>query len=262
MTLNLWGTHEPLDARLDSAAAGLRALDPDVVLLQEIRQDAEQENTAELLSRRMGLGHHVTYAAATTGPAGTWGPGSLAGEEGLAILTRSPALDTRVLELPEARADERRILLSALVELERLRLWVHTTHLHWRPKDEPARELQTRAIAAAVCELGEVSVIGGDFNAEPSAPSVGYLREVAGFRDLFLEHAPDSPGLTWSESNPGTAPLAWLGANRRIDFLFCWAPPGAMAPRVESARVELDRPPTSGVLASDHFAVFVELDFD
>ena len=47
VTLNLWGTEPPLEARLELAARQLRALAPDVVCLQEVRPVDGGRTTAD-----------------------------------------------------------------------------------------------------------------------------------------------------------------------------------------------------------------------
>src|SRR5262245_38629678 len=87
-------------------AEGLRALEPDIVALQEVRQvEGLVPNQAETLAS--ALGHNFCFAVSTP-----WG----GGEEGLAILSRWPLLSYAAHELPHATEAERRILLGAEVE--------------------------------------------------------------------------------------------------------------------------------------------------
>jgi endonuclease/exonuclease/phosphatase family metal-dependent hydrolase len=181
ITLNLWGTSEPLARRLELAIRQFRALDPDVIALQEVRPmdgAAAGETTAHVLGAALGM--HVHYHVAVRWDDRAFA-GLAAGEEGLALLTRAPLLDARALALPEARPTEARILLSGLVELSTGPTWVHTTHLHYRLDDGLAREQQVLAIDEAIRDLGRgltdrPQLLCGDFNAEPDSDEIRFLR--------------------------------------------------------------------------------------
>jgi endonuclease/exonuclease/phosphatase family metal-dependent hydrolase len=263
VTLNLWGTHAPLAARLVAAARGLAALEPDVVLLQEVREGEGLPNTAATLASLVGAGWHSEFAAGTRGPAGTFGPGSSAGAEGVGLIARHPIEDVRRDELPEARPDERRVLLSARVA----GVWVHTTHLHWRPSDGLAREAQVVAASAAARACGDgVHVLGGDFNAPPDADEIRYLAgrtTLAGQRvvwqDAFARVHPGAPGVTWARRNPMTAELAHVELERRIDYLWVTQEQRSGRGRVLDARVVLDAPDADGTWPSDHFGVLADV---
>src|SRR5512143_99038 len=120
VTLNLWGEQPPLDRRMEVAVEGLRALAPDVVGLQEVRQvPGKVPNLAETLGAALGMYHYFE-------PATPWG----GGEEGLAILSRAPILARRVHELPHALPTERRLVLGVTVESAAGPVDVWTTHLN------------------------------------------------------------------------------------------------------------------------------------
>jgi endonuclease/exonuclease/phosphatase family metal-dependent hydrolase len=264
VTLNLWGDHVPLGERLHAAAAALGRLQPDVVFLQEIRAGEGLANTATTLAERLDGKYGVSYAPATRGERGTWGTGSGAGEEGLAILTTHTVSSVVHRELPEARPNERRILLSARVEIAGRGVWCHTTHLHWRLADGVARERQAVAIDDACHELAaggaEVHVLAGDFNAAPDCDEIRFLRgrhTLAGRRtywqDAFQVSRPREDGFTWARRNPNIIP--WLEPDRRIDYIFVSPERRGAVARVLDARVVLDAPDEDGVWPSDHFAV-------
>jgi endonuclease/exonuclease/phosphatase family metal-dependent hydrolase len=255
VTLNLWGDRAPLAARHALAAAGLAALAPDVVLVQEARRGDGLACTATALAGRLAARTAAPWRAefrcATAGPPGTWGPGSGAGEEGLAVLSPHAVEDVRDVELPEARDTERRILLSARVA----GWWVHTTHLHWRRRDGAARRAQVDAVERAVRGLGPgPHVVAGDFNAAPDTEEIRAF-VAAGWRDAWVVARGAEPGLTWAARNPNTAQLAHVAPlDRRIDLVF-------VSPdvRVERAEVVLDEPDAAGLWPSDHFGVLVDL---
>ena len=167
VTLNLWGTQPPLDARFALAVCQLQALAPDVVCLQEVRplDGRAGRTTAEVIADALGMTAHYAVAVA-------WddGEGPLpAGQEGLAVVARS-IRDTRVLPLPEPRPADARILLSASIDTAGGPIWVHTAHLHYRLDDGVAREHQVLAIDEAIRGLGRErdsapQILCGDFNA-------------------------------------------------------------------------------------------------
>ncbi|HEX8111836.1 MAG TPA: hypothetical protein VF516_29090, partial [Kofleriaceae bacterium] len=66
VTLNLWGTEPPLDARLALAARQLATLAPDAVCLQEVRplDGRTGRTTAEVLADALGMTAHYETAVA------------------------------------------------------------------------------------------------------------------------------------------------------------------------------------------------------
>jgi endonuclease/exonuclease/phosphatase family metal-dependent hydrolase len=271
VTLNLWGDRAPLEARLRAAARGLAALAPDVICLQEVRLGDGLANTAETLAGLLGGAWRASYGTATCGAAGVWGPGTGAGEEGLAILARHPLSAPQVTELPEARDDERRILLSARVDVGGVAVWCHTTHLHWRLHDGLAREAQAARVDEAARAAGgsgdAVHLLAGDFNAAPDCDEIRFLRgrhTLAGRRaywqDAWAARRPDERGWTWARRNPNTEWLKWLELDRRIDYVFVSPERRDGRGRIVDARVVLDAPDADGVWASDHLAVLADVE--
>jgi endonuclease/exonuclease/phosphatase family metal-dependent hydrolase len=268
VTLNLWGDRAPLARRLDLAAAELRTLAPDVILLQEVRLGDGLPSTAEALRERLGDPWRATYRPATRGAAGTWGPGTGAGEEGLAILCVEEPGEVIATPLPEARSSEQRILLSARLAVRGRPFWCHTTHLHWRLGDGIARERQVLALDEAIRALPSdlPHVLGGDFNAAPDTDEIRFLtgkHSLEGRRthwqDAWDRVSPGDAGWTWARRNSATEWLAWLDLDRRIDYLFVSTEKRDGRGRVLGARVCFDRPGDDGVFASDHFGLFAEI---
>ena len=227
VTLNIWHNQGDWPARLDRIEDGLRALGPDVVLLQEVLQDEGLPNQAQTVADRLGLGH-VHFVS--------WDSAGSVKRYGNAILSSRPLLDAETHRLPPA--DAYRLAASAAVEVGGRRVRLVTTHLHNPPTVEgrAARAMEIAHLLAVV-EAGDGPVvIGGDFNAEPDWPEMGMLRA---YRDL------GGAGITWGPPYAG-AP------GRRIDYLFDTDHPGLA---VLDAGRALDRP-TDGLYPSDHFAVY------
>ena len=271
VTLNFWGLQPPLERRLELASRQLAGLAPDVIGMQEVRplggaRERGARTTADELAGALGMSH--VYQEAVRWDAGAFGPGTPAGEEGLAVLSRLPILEHRSLALPEPRSTEARILLSARLETAVGPLWFHTTHLHYRLDDGLAREGQVLAIDEAVRACGRElddppQILCGDFNAPPDADEIRFLRGLTTlggrrthFQDSWQRAHPADPGITWSSENPQTRPLRSLDIDRRIDYVFVTTRRRDGRGTVLDARVVLDERDEDGLCASDHYGVF------
>jgi len=258
LTLNLWGAEPPLERRMAAVALGLRGLSPDVVALQEVREvPAQLPNQAQTLARAAGY-HHVFVAATPFG----------GGQEGLAILAREPILEHASMELPHAKSDERRILLSARIQRGQGSVWVHTTHLNYRLAHGKQREDQVQAIEASIAARTSDAphILMGDFNARPESDEIRWLRGqvTLGGRRTYLQDAwerlhPGEPGWTWARANPYTAKLAFLEPDRRIDYIFVTPMRGDGRGTVLACRMVLHEPGPGQVFASDHFGLLAEI---
>jgi endonuclease/exonuclease/phosphatase family metal-dependent hydrolase len=274
ITLNFWGTEPPLDRRLDLAVTQLRALQPDVICMQECRplDGVSGRTTADVIAEALGM--RAVYETACSWKAGD-GVMKTPGQEGLAILSRTEMLEVHALPLPEARLADSRLLLSARIVTDHEPVWVHTTHLHYRLDDGLAREKQVLAIDARLRELGREKdsapqILCGDFNATPDSDEMRFLRGLTTldgrrthFQDTWLrlhrEPAPgDGPalGITWSSDNELTRPLRSLDIDRRIDYVYVTSRKKDGRATIHDCRVVLtDRAPDGDFSASDHYGV-------
>ena len=276
VTLNLWGTEPPLDARLALAVRQLEALAPDVVCLQEVRplDGRAGRTTADVIAEALGAAAHYEVAVA-------WDDGARpAGQEGLAVIARS-IRETRVVALPEPRPGDARILLSASIDTAGGPIWVHTTHLHYRLDDGVAREQQVLAVDAAIRELGRErdsapQILCGDFNATADSDEIRFLRGLTTlggrrthFQDAWLRrHREPEPGdgpaagITWSSENRFTRPLRSLDLDRRIDYVFVTTRKRDGRGTVHDCRVVMTEREGLGevaICASDHYGVYAEV---
>lgn len=257
VTLNLWGTQAPVDARLALAVEQLRALSPDVICLQEVK-GYQGGTTASWIARQLAM----TPVVAVTHPPVLGAPPALTPQprneafaavedEGLAILTRWPIVSTQFAPLPHSRPTEGRGLLSIALQLPTAHaspeltapIWVHTTHLHYRLDDGIAREAQVQFLDTWIRQRGRQNdsapqVLCGDFNATPDSDEMRFLRGLTTlprvgsgvrthFQDAWLRlhrepHSSDGPaaGITWSSENELTRPLRSLDIDRRIDYIY------------------------------------------
>jgi endonuclease/exonuclease/phosphatase family metal-dependent hydrolase len=106
---------------------------------------------------------------------------------GNAILSTSPLIDARTIELPRMR--QRRVALVASIDVDGMRVRVVTTHLEnrvswWRGGlfSEDARRQQAEALVKALPH-GEPTILGGDFNAWLGRTEPGWKALAARFPD-------------------------------------------------------------------------------
>jgi endonuclease/exonuclease/phosphatase family metal-dependent hydrolase len=262
ITINFFGLEPQVKDRIALAERQLRALAPDVVLMQEVRPLAPGgPTTADRLADALAM---------ERSHARCWADDERGDEDGLAILSRHPLAGRRVHRLPDERPREARVLLSARVEHPEAPLWCHTTHLHWRPDDGLARERQVLAVDQAVKAAGAgdaLHIVGGDLNATPDSDEIRFLRGLAtlsGRRTFYQDawdHAGDGagPGHTWSLENPFQGPHRRLDWNRRIDYLLVTPRDRDGRGRILEARVVLDELSGDGLPCSDHYGVLAEV---
>ncbi len=273
VSLNFWGTEAPLERRIALAVRQLAVLAPDVICLQEVRPYGAH-TTAHALAAELGMTAH--YQVASTWQAGEHGMAS-AGEEGLALVTRTPLAEPRVIALPASRAGDPRILLSGRVATAGGPIWVHTTHLNYRLDDGLAREHQVDAIDDAIRACGRDNtdppqILCGDFNATPDSDEIRFLRGLTTlanrrthFQDAWLRlHREPGPGdgpaqgITWSSENELTRPLRSLDIDRRIDYVFVTSRKKDGRGTVHDCQVALTER-DDGICASDHYAVMADV---
>jgi endonuclease/exonuclease/phosphatase family metal-dependent hydrolase len=210
---------------LPRVATVLRALDPDLIGLQEVdervrRSDAvpQADSLGQLLGMESAFGAFMPYQD---------------GEYGLAILSRHPIVRAHPLRLPDGN-EPRVALLAELVLPGADTIVVVTVHFDW-VRNDTLRHAQAVALAAVLDTLARPYVLVGDFNDQPGSRTL----------ELFTTRAteaakPVDDRFTFSSTEP----------TQEIDFIF--ASP-ASAWRVGAARV-IDEP-----LASDHRPVIARL---
>lgn len=265
LTLNLWHDAGPWPQRRALLRAGLDALDPDLIGLQEVLHDADGGQLAELFAHR-DPPLHVVHAASH--PAS-----ERHGDRdfGNAIASRWPIVEHRVVALPDGGLGrEPRIALFAHIDAPHGRLVFATTHLNWRLDHGFVREQQVMALADALFAEARGTdappVLTGDLNAEPDSAEVRYLLGLQSLdgrsthlRDAWRSHhGASAPGHTWSRTNVFAR---WsLEPDRRIDYVLVGPPDPSRshAGYVLDCRVVFDQP-TNGVHPSDHFGVLATI---
>src|SRR3954463_8299882 len=132
-TFNILHGRSMEDGRVDveRLAAAVKALDADVLGLQEVDRDQPRSLGADLTAvaaEAMGAQEHQFVAALHGTPGGTWMAAT--GEEqpgsatyGIALMSRSPVVSWRVVRLPALRAT--------------VPMWSTWTHRPFLARDEP-----------------------------------------------------------------------------------------------------------------------------
>jgi endonuclease/exonuclease/phosphatase family metal-dependent hydrolase len=250
-------THD-LDARLGIVAEELRALEVDVIGLQEASAGRRRGNVAARLAAELGFQH--VYAPANPRLFNSDGFSRAMGallnfSEGPAILSRFPVVAWEGYALPRCgRVFESRRLVSATLGTPWGALRAFSAHTL-------GDVCQTQAVVDLVrARRGLLpSVLMGDFNAVEESEAIAALTRNAGFIDAFRTANPRQPGLTVWQRMDETAPTV----RRRVDYLF--VVPGETAKgRVLSSRLVLDAPRTlpdgRTLWPSDHYGVMADLD--
>lgn len=241
LTLNLWNINEPLEPRYRAIAAGLRTMRPEIVCLQEVYRDRKSARSqAELIAECCGLTNYVE-------------------ENGLAILCSLPVIRSNSAALPQFPPDPSRHVVWAEFLIKGRRLLVINTHLAYAPEMVEERRQQAQALLAAIRRQypapgGIAKIICGDFNDVADSPAVrAILESDDGFRDVFAERHPNSPGFTYTPRNPYVE-RSWT-VDERIDYVFA-------SPNLEPKDCAVVFDGNNGLdFASDHFGVFCKLEF-
>jgi endonuclease/exonuclease/phosphatase family metal-dependent hydrolase len=258
-TLNIWNRFGPWEERLAAIRAGVGALAPDLLGLQEVvRLDpGDGDGLDQATAIAQGFGYHIAYARAHDE---RW--------FGNAALSRWPIGRTHILELPRGGTDERRTLLFAEVASPFGAIPFFVTHLNWKFDDGHVRAAQLREIVLYMESFAKVdgfpAVLVGDMNAEPESDEMRYLRGLTSpagerrvyFQDAFALAGDGSSGITYARRNPFAAPLR--EPDRRIDYVLVRGRDDRHLGEPVEAAVCFDQP-IDGTFPSDHFGVMATL---
>jgi endonuclease/exonuclease/phosphatase family metal-dependent hydrolase len=260
-TWNLWGRYGPWRQRIAPITENLRAIDADIVCLQEVWQDDERNQAVELARE---LGYQPPVYAANLERDGA--------NSGNAIMTRWPIARHEVRLLPRTAGDarddedEERLAVFAEVDGPHGPLQVFCTHFSWRDDHSAIRQLQVAEVCRFVRSTRPRSfpaVLCGDLNAEPHSDEIRMLTGLAAvpvpgvmFRDAWRAAGNADPGFTCSRADPFFA--ANLDIEKRIDYVMVGTPKLGGAGQVLGARVDGDHA-VGGMWPSDHLAVVAEM---
>ena len=263
LTLNTWGRTGPWAKRKAIILDGIRALEPHIIGLNEVWDDADGDLADELADEIGGEWHVHDAPAYELAEGRTCGNG---------LLSRFPFTDTAAWPLPEPRHDSGRNLVHAIVRTPWGRVPVFVTHLSWMPHQGAARMQQMQQIRSWINERAPIqrgdaptdllpAILMGDLNTEPDSDEIrfvrGYTADEYGFymADCFGVRG-EGPGHTWHRDNVYAAREHY--PNRRIDYIFVRGPDRWHRGEPLLCKVVLDRP-VDGVFASDHYGLYAEI---
>ena len=199
-TWNLWGRYGPWEERMPAITETLRAVDADIVGLQEVWDDDRRSQASDLAA---ALGYTEPVYEANLERDGA--------RSGNAVLSRWP-IDRREVRRLRARAGvaddegEERLALLAEVDGPRGPIQVFCAHLSWRADHSGIRQEQVGAICGFVRESRPRSfpaVLLGDLNADPDSDE---LRVLTGQRAVPV------PGVLFRDVQSGS--VAAIAARR------------------------------------------------
>lgn len=151
---------------IGTVAAEIRAVDPDVVLLQEI----------DRFHDRTGGVDQAAYFSEALGMQAAFSPNVVAGggQYGTAILSRFDIVDSGRFPLPNAPGGEPRGLQWAGLDIGGQEVRVYNTHLqNAMPR---LRDAQARRVAGIIAGEQQRTILGGDMNAVPGTATLGALQ--------------------------------------------------------------------------------------
>jgi endonuclease/exonuclease/phosphatase family metal-dependent hydrolase len=239
-------TGQMLQARTQIVIDTIRALQPDVVTVQEASVTPSYPNIAGQIA--MAVGYEWVWHRAS-GFAGLF-------EEGPGVLSRWPIADWGYAQLETGIADlTGRVCVRAKIRSPYGDLFV--TSIHATTSDDQNTKADEAVIAyqyAAAARGALPGIFAGDMNADPDTLVMRFLRgEVAhggtmgDLLDAWAIARPQEPGFTDPSDNP----------RHRIDYVMILPGTGG-AGRVDSCELVFDQP-VSGIYASDHIGVLCHL---
>lgn len=241
ITLNLWHDQSDWPKRMARILREVRALDPDVLCLQEVLQHATLPNQALALADSLGYQAHFTSVDPEGAPK----------RYGNAILTRHPILARGGKSLEPM--NDYRVVTHVRIDLHGRPFDVFDTHLHHTHEGGTIRATQIRDLLAYIDSTrGQGAyLLAGDFNAPLESPEMAPLR--AACLDAFASANPGVQGAAAATMN-----ALYEKEPRAIDHIFI-ARRGKPGLRVAAASVLFREQDADGIWASDHFGVLARL---
>ncbi len=259
-TVNLFARNGNWERRRHALRESLRALDADVLALQEAIVDDGYDTARELLGEAYQLAHQTT---------GLVGDGT---HLGASVASRWPIRSVTEVDLHLTPRTGDYSAGTVIAELDSplggLLVGSHGNSWAWWAERE--RELQAVAVARHVEELVAERprhvVLGGDFNAEPHTSSMRFLtgrQSLEGastaYRDAWESVRGEAPGTTFDPGNPLTAiDEPELDRGRRVDYVLVRCGDHGPTLRIADAGLAVHEP-VGGVQPSDHYGVYADL---
>jgi len=258
LTINIWNRQGPWERRVQLLRAGIDALAPDIIGMQEVLTDGRRSLADEIFD---GSDYRGVFGAAKQMPGGI--------VFGNTAHSRFPVALEDVVPLPDVGTGSSRSLLVSEIDTPEGPLPFLVTHLNWKFHHGFAREAQVQVLADAIGKRFPVSggglppIMVGDFNARPDATEIRFLTGLQSLDgascylcDCF-DAVGEGPGYTFdARHNPHAAYTH--EPPRRIDYIFVRGPDAQARGVVQSCNVVLDQV-SDGVAPSDHFGVYAEI---
>jgi endonuclease/exonuclease/phosphatase family metal-dependent hydrolase len=258
--VNLFAHHGDWPRRREALRKSLRALDADVLALQEAIVDDGYDMAAELL----GEGYHLVHQQR-----GLVGDGT---HHGSSVASRWPVHAVHEVDLHLTDRTHDYSCGTVIVEVDspvgRLLVGSHGNSWAWWAERE--RELQAVAVVRAIEELIVEEpahvVLGGDFNAEPHTSSMRFLTGrtslegmSTAYRDAWESVRGQAPGHTLDPRNP-LREIEEPGETqgRRVDYVLVRCGDHGPTLRIVAAGLAVHEP-VDGVQPSDHYGVYADL---
>ncbi len=246
-TLNLLNPSNPLSSSADVNVRtqlvidAINAEQPDLIAFQEVVSSASVPNRAEFIANATGYewAWQMEYSAVIY-------------DEGIAVLSKWPIVDTASVELPHKDLVlVTRFALGARVTTPAGPVGFYSTHMTVGGSEEQSADQAAKAYEFITQRSGTTpAFFAGDLNAEPETPSMRFLRGetdhggvTGNFVDLWLATNPDDVGYTIDAEDP----------NKRIDYIYASGSTSAVV-TPDQCHLIFDAP-VSGVYASDHIGV-------
>lgn len=241
ITLNLWHDQSGWPKRMARILREVRALNPDVLCLQEVLEHATLPNQAFALADSLGYQAHFTSVDPEGAPK----------RFGNAILTRHPVLARRGKSLEPM--NDYRVVAHVRIDLHGRPFDVYDTHLHHTQEGGAIRATQILDLLAYIDSTrGKGAyLLAGDFNAPLESPEMAPLRAVC--LDAFASTNPGAWGAESATMNP-----LYEKEPRAIDHVFVERL-GKPSLHVQEAAVLFREMDADGVWVSDHFGVLARL---
>jgi endonuclease/exonuclease/phosphatase family metal-dependent hydrolase len=257
VTINILNDLSRWDSRKSLLSTGLKALSPDVVVVQEVRLP---ENPARWLLAELGSEH--LYLSPKYGWEGK--------REAIATLSRFPFKDSATLHL----GGQGRVAQRVHLEIDGLPLWIVNGHFYWQPGESAVRLKQVQQMRDWLESTpgAPPAIVCGDFNSTPETRAISCMKEA--FQSAHEHHHGVEPEYTCPTPlpraswplirtllgfffllRPAHLNMSWRGT---LDYIF-------IDPRLEvrDCRVVLDQPSSQDarIYPSDHLGLFAEIEF-
>ena len=258
--------YRPLDhiqPRLEKLAEGIRKLEPDIVVLQELFHYRFQK---QFYDRLADIYPHAAGFARR-------GPKLRLGNE-LITLSKYPLANSRFIRFRETALEESLFTNKGIytmdIDIPAAGLF-HLTNFHmtagglWNhPEDNNMEKIRASQIDQLIESVPDniPAILAGDLNSGPSSSPGNYARMLsAGFIDTFVEAGAE--GMSWDPSNPLVAHHSENHLPpQRVDHVFI-NPAAQDRIQPETARIVLDNRCVTlanglEIPVSDHYGVLVE----